>query len=134
MLPTPPYNDAFVSLLAQLEKLMIRKGEPMRARAYQKAQQSIMLYDKPITDVSQISDLKGIGKTIIAKFNEYISTGKLEAIEKEKLNPMYVFTNIYGVGPKKAQDLIKNGVTTIAQLRDNQSLLNDKQQLGLKIL
>ena len=132
MLPTPPYNDAFVSLLAQLEKLMIRKGEPMRARAYQKAQQSIMLYDKPITDVSQISDLKGIGKTIIAKFNEYISTGKLEAIEKEKLNPMYVFTNIYGVGPKKAQDLIKNGVTTIAQLRDNQSLLNDKQQLGLK--
>ena len=130
--PTPPYNDEFISLLGQLEKLMIRKGEPMRARAYQKAQQSLMLYDKPITDLKQIADLKGIGKTILAKFQEYIDTGKLQAIEKEKENPMFIFTNIYGVGPKKAQDLIKKGITTIAQLREKQSELNDKQKLGLQ--
>lgn len=130
--PTPPYNDAFISLLGQLEKLMVRKGEPMRARAYQKAQQSIMLYDKPITDVKQIADLKGVGKTILAKFQEFIDTGKLTAIEKEKSNPLLVFTNIYGVGPKKAEDLIKKGITTIAQLRENQDQLNDKQKLGLQ--
>ena len=131
-MPTPPYNEAFVDLLGQLEKLMTRKGEPMRARAYQKAQQSLMLYDKPITDVKQISDLKGIGKTILTKFQEFVDTGKLQAIEKEKSNPLYLFTNIYGVGPKKAQGLIKKGITTIAQLRENEGELNDKQRLGLQ--
>ena len=131
-LPKPPYNEAFISLLTQLEKLMMRKGEPMRARAYQKAQQSLMLYDKPITDVKQIADLKGIGKTIIAKFHEYIDTGKLSAIEKEKNNPLFLFTNIYGVGPKKAEELIKKGITTIAQLREHTDELNDKQRLGLQ--
>lgn len=131
-LPKPPYNDAFIGLLGQLEKLMIRKGEPMRARAYQKAQQSLMLYEEPITDLKQIADLKGIGKTILTKFDEFIKTGKLQAIEKEKANPMYVFTNIYGVGPKKAEALVAKGITTIAQLRENQDELNDKQKLGLQ--
>lgn len=131
-LPKPPYNDSFIELLGQLEKLMLRKGEAMRARAYQKAQQSLMLYEEDILDIKQIADLKGIGKTIIAKFEEFIKTGKLNAIEKEKSNPLLVFTNIYGVGPKKAEDLIKKGITTIAQLRENQDQLNDKQKLGLQ--
>ena len=127
-----PYNEAFVSLLEKLEKIMIQKGEPFRARAYQKAQQSIMLYKEPITSLDQIKDLKGVGKTILAKFQEYLDTGKLNAIEKEKENPMFLFTNIYGVGPKKAQALIDKGITTIAQLRDNQDQLNDKQKIGLE--
>ena len=128
----PPYNEAFVSLLGTLEKLMIQKGEPFRARAYQKAQQSIMLYKKPINSLDQIKDLKGVGKTILAKFEEYLKTGKLKAIEKEKENPLFIFTNIYGVGPKKAQALIAKGITTIAQLRENQDELNDKQKIGLE--
>tara|TARA_B110000858_G_scaffold197500_3_gene259380 strand:+ start:1974 stop:5336 length:3363 start_codon:yes stop_codon:yes gene_type:complete len=131
-LPKPPYNDAFIGLLGQLEKLMIRKGEPMRARAYQKAQQSLMLHEEPITDLKQIGDLKGIGKTIMTKFDEFIKTGKLHAIEKEKANPMFVFTNIYGVGPKKAEALVAKGIKTIAQLRENKDELNDKQKLGLQ--
>ena len=68
----------------------------------------------------------------MAKFQEFIDTGKLAAIEKEKSNPLLVFTNIYGVGPKKAEDLIKKGITTIAQLRENKDQLNDKQKLGLQ--
>jgi len=130
--PKPPYNDAFISLLGQLEKLMVRKGEPMRARAYQKAQQSLILYDKNITTIEEIADLKGIGKTILTKFQEFIDTGKLKAIEQEKTNPLLIFTNIYGVGPKKAQELIGKGIVDIAGLRNNQDELNDKQKLGLQ--
>lgn len=130
--PTPPYNDDFISLLGKLEKVMIRKGEHMRARAYQKAQQSLVLYDKDITHVEEIAHLKGIGKTILAKFQEFIDTGKLKTLEQEKTNPMLVFTNIYGVGPKKAEELVGKGIVDIAGLRDNQDELNDKQKLGLK--
>ena len=128
----PPYNKDFLSLLNQLEKIMAMKGDNMRARAYQKAQQAIILYQEPINNVEQISQLKGIGKTILEKFQEYIETGKIEAIEKEKSNPLVIFTNIYGVGPKKAQDLVKKGITTIAQLRDHQDHLSSSQKLGLK--
>ena len=130
--PKPPYNDSFIALLGKLEQLMNKKGEPMRGRAYQKAQQSLIMYDNPITDVNQVSDLKGIGKTILSKFQEYIDTGKLQAIEKEKKNPLLLFTNIYGVGPKKAHELIKTGITTISQLRKHPKELNDKQKLGLQ--
>ena len=131
-LPQPPFNDAFIGILGQLEVLMMRKGEIMRGRAYQKAQQSLMLHPEPITDLKQIAHLKGIGKTIMAKLEEFIKTGKLNAIEKEKANPMYVFTNIYGVGPKKAEALVAKGITTIAQLREHKDELNEKQKLGLQ--
>ena len=127
-----PYNDVFIDLLGKLEKIMSRKGEPMRARAYQKAQQSLMLYDKPINSVAELAPLKGIGKTMLSKFQEYIDTGKISAIEKEKNNPLILFTNIYGVGPKKADDLVKKGITTIEELRKNTGELNDKQKLGLQ--
>ena len=39
-----------------------------------------------MNNVQQISHLKGIGNTILEKFQEYIDTGKLNAIEKEKNN------------------------------------------------
>ena len=132
LVPAPPYNDSLITLLGRLEKLMNQKGEAMRGRAYQKAQQSLMLYDKPITNLDQIKGLNGIGKTILSKFKEYIETGKLQAIEKEKENPILIFTNIYGVGPKKAEDLVKKGITTLAQLHGHPEELNDKQKLGLR--
>ena len=45
-----------------------------------------------------------------------------------------MFTDVYGIGPKKAQELVKkHSVTTIQELRDRQDdLLNDVQKKGLK--
>ena len=127
------YNEEFIGILAELENYMSKKGEFMRSRAYQKAQEAIMTYPENITDVDQISSLRGIGKTITAKLNEYIKTGKVEALEKEKRNPIHVFTSIYGVGPKKAQQLIKDGIDSIAELRKRQdSVLTETQRMGLK--
>ena len=128
----PPYNDLFLARLNELEKIMMMKGDFMRARAYQKAQQAIMLYSDPITNVDQIKDLKGIGKTIIEKFEEYIKTGKIDAIEKEKNNPLIAFTNVYGIGPKKAKDLISSGITSIEELRKHEDKLSSSQKLGLQ--
>ena len=130
--PTPPYNKQFIEKLNELETLMQKKGEFMRSRAYNKAQQALIVFKGDINSVDQIKDLKGIGKTITKKMEEYVTTGKIEAIEKEKLNPIYIFTNIYGVGPKKAQDLVDKGISTIVQLRENTDLLNDNQKLGLQ--
>jgi DNA ligase (NAD+) len=126
------YNAEFISLLEQLNKYMLKKGEVFRARAYQNAMESLMIYKEPIYNIKQIEHLPGIGKTIIEKFTEYLETGKLKAIEKEKENPIHLFTEVYGIGPKKAEELVKNGITTISELNKHSDMLNNNQKIGLK--
>jgi len=126
-------NKSLLGILGELEELMKLKGEPFRARAYHNAAESIMLYQKPITDIKQLQGLPGIGKTIMTKFNEYISTGKLKILELAKGDPLYLFPKIYGIGPKKAKELVAAGVLTLKELRARQDeLLNKNQKVGLK--
>ena len=128
------YNTEFIKLLSELEELMKKKGEFFRARAYTKAKEKLILYKNPITEVNQLKDIKGIGNTILNKLQEYVDTGKLQVLEKAKDNPVYLLTGVYGIGPKKANELVKkHNVKTIAELRDRQDeLLNDVQKKGLK--
>ena len=128
------HNQKFIKLLEQLESIMSKKGEHFRARAYAKAREAIIVYNKPITEVNQLKGVRGIGSTILTKFQTYLDTGTLSVIEKAKTDPLFIFTEIYGVGPKKADELIKkHNVKTIAELRKRQDeLLNDVQKKGLK--
>ena len=131
---TMTYNTKFVKVLEQLESLMMKKGEHFRARAYTKAKESIILFKEPITEVAQLKSLRGIGNTILTKLQEYVDTGTLVVLEKAKTNPMFIFIDVYGIGPKKASELVKkHNVKTIAELRKRQDeLLNDVQKKGLK--
>jgi len=137
---TARYNEDFIKILDELYSILSRQGEPFRAKAYQKAQETIITFKDDITDpVKQLKGLPGIGETILAKFEEYVKTGTLAILEKERNNPINLFTQIHGIGPKKAQELVGLGITTIDQLRymcecknDNSVKLNDKQSLGLK--
>ena len=127
------YNQDFIDILEKLNNIMMKQGEPFRARAYQKAQETIMAYPSDITDPSQLKGLPGIGDTIMEKLNEYVQTGTLAVLEREKTNPINILADVYGIGPKKAKELVDNGITTIEQLRARQDeLLNDIQKVGLK--
>jgi DNA ligase (NAD+) len=126
-------NESLLRILGELEELMKLKGEPFRARAYHNASESIMLHQKPITDIKQLQGTSGIGKTIMEKFNEYVTTGKLKTLERAKGDPLYLFPKIYGIGPKKAKQLIAAGVLTLKELRKRQDeLLTKNQKTGLK--
>jgi NAD-dependent DNA ligase len=132
-LPTGRLNEKFIELMEKLSGIMLKQGEPFRARAYQKAQETIISYNGDITSPSQLKGLPGIGDTIMEKLNEYVKTGTLKVIERENLNPVNILGEIYGVGPKKAKELVDSGITTIDQLREKQDLvLNDTQKVGLK--
>ena len=127
------YNEEFIDLLDKLSGIMMKHGEPFRAKAYQKAQDSILKYNGSITSVIQLEGLPGIGATIMEKFKEYVETGTLRIIELEKTNPVNILTDVYGIGPKKAEELVKAGIKTIAELRARQDeLLNDIQKIGLQ--
>ena len=126
------WNDEFVSVLGELEAIMNRKGEAHRARAYKTGQETIMAFSEPITDVGQLEGLKGIGPKIVSKLKEYKTTGQIQALERLKKDPISLLTKVYGIGGKKAQQLVSEGITTIEQLRQRTELLNDKQIIGLK--
>ena len=136
-----PMNKKIVDALGELYRIMMQRGEPFRARAYQRAQQEIYKYPDDIKSVDQIKDLPNIGATIFEKLQELEKTGNISAIEKhkqivleeEKL-PVNIFSKIYGVGPKGAKQLVDRGITTIEELKkpENIKLLNEKQKIGLQ--
>lgn len=131
-LPTGRLNEKFIELMEKLADIMLKQGEPFRARAYQKAQETIMAYPNDILSPNDLKGKPGIGETIMEKLNEYVQTGTLKVIEREKNNPVNILADVYGIGPKKAKDLVDKGITSISQLRENQDLLNDVQKVGLK--
>ena len=126
-------NEEFISILGELNDLMTLQGEPFRARAYGKAQETVMTYNGDITSVEQLKDKSGIGSTIMNKLTEYVETGTLKVLERERQNPINILSKIYGIGPKKAKELVDEGITSIEALRKVQDKkLNAKQKLGLK--
>lgn len=130
---TTRLNEQFMDLLEKIYAIMISQGEVFRARAYKNAIETITMYPGDIVNVSQLEGQRGIGKTILAKLNEYVETGTLRLLEREKNNPLNIFTQIYGIGPKKAKSLVASGITTLEQLQEVATTqLNDKQQIGLK--
>ena len=126
------FNEEFIKILSELNDIMMRQGEPFRAKAYRQAAESIMLFPNDITDPKQLQGVKGIGKTIMNKLNEYVETGTLKVLERERTNPLNQLTKVYGIGPKKAKELIEKGITSIADLQKNQDLLTDNMKIGLK--
>jgi len=131
-LPSGRLNEKFIELMEQLADIMLKQGEPFRARAYQKAQETIMAYPSDIMSPNDLKGKPGIGSTIMEKLNEYVETGTLKVLEREKNNPVNILAEVYGIGPKKAKELVDNGITSIAQLRENQQMLNDIQKVGLR--
>jgi len=125
-------NEKFIELMDKMSDIMLKNGELFRSRAYQKAQETIMSYPKNINSPLDLKGYPGIGETIMEKLKEYIETGTLKILEREKNNPINILAEVYGIGPKKAKELVKNGITTISQLRENEQMLNDVQKVGLR--
>lgn len=125
-------NEKFIDMLEKLSKIMLSRGEVHRARAYQKAQETIMAFPDTINDPKQLQGKRSIGPIMMEKMNEFFETGTLKILEREKVNPVNIFAEIYGVGPKKAKELVDKGIASIAELREKQGELNDIQRVGLK--
>jgi len=131
MTSTTRLNEIFIQLMETLADIMTKRGEPFRARAYQKAQGTILSFPEDIFHCEQLKGKPSIGPAIMEKLCEYVEKGTVDIIEKYKNNPVTILSDVYGIGPKKAVELVNNGITSIAKLRENQQLLNDIQRVGL---
>ena len=127
-------NEELIDILNEFGQLLNAQGELFRARAYINAADQIALVREDITTIDEIKKLPRVGKTIIKKIEEYLNTGKIAALEKERLNPIVQLTKVFGIGPKKALDLISKGITSIDELKKNTDGLTENMKIGLKYL
>ena len=90
----------------------------------------ICFHETLLTNSSQV------GQKIAEKIDEFLTTGKLRKLEKIRTDDTSVainlMTRVAGIGPAKAQDLVREGITTLDALRKNQDKLNKQQKIGLK--
>jgi len=135
------YRLKIIEDLELLRKKEQQERNVFKVRAYDKVIKQLSDYKNPIYTINDISSIEGIGERIRTKIQEILETGKLAAAEAVKedsgINAIDTIMKIYGIGPVKASDLIKNhSIRTIADLRaeitKTPSLLNDKQKIGLK--
>jgi DNA polymerase IV len=93
---------------------------------------------RTVEDLPLATKGDGLGKEVRAKIAKIIADGSLEISPevRARATALDVVQKIYGVGPKKAEDLIAAGYTTIAQIRAavaNKTLkLNRNQLVGLQ--
>jgi len=127
-------NATFIKILEKVQSIKSKKGDFMGAKAAQRAVDALILYNKEIETPQELKAIKNVGASTVAKYKEFMKTGTLKFIENFKNDPINLFTNVYGIGPKKAAQLVNDDkVTTIAELREYQEhLLNDVQKKGLK--
>ena len=116
----------------RLSTAMSQLGEPMRAKAYKTAEESILSMTEDIRSVQDLANQPGIGPTIKTKLQEYLETGKIKALEEYENKPEIKLAEIYGIGPKKAKELVAQGITTIDELRARPDLLNAVQKKGIQ--
>lgn len=121
-----------LKILREYEEIM---KEPYKAKAYDKVIDAIELYDKQIKTPEDVKEIAGVGKKIEDKILQYLDTGKMEAVERAREHPKYIFgkqlMNIYGIGPAKIDELMRV-VSSIDELKSRPELLNEKQKIGLK--
>ncbi len=120
-------NEKIIECLSKLAEK--EKFHPFKSKAYKTAIISISQYPDEITSSNQVKTLPGIGKGILEKIDNILNN--TFTIDNDIFT---ILTNIYGVGEKKAIELIeKHNITDLLTLKSRQDeLLNDKQKIGLK--
>ena len=130
------YKHEFISILNEYSDLLQKRGDYIKSKIYRRAHDNLVNYSEPVYKVEELSKLSGFGPGITNLLNEYVSSGKINVLERERNRPENVLSEIYGVGPKKARELVNNGITSVSKLREahneNPKLLNDVQVKGLK--
>jgi DNA polymerase/3'-5' exonuclease PolX len=135
------FKSKIIAELQVLERLAVAETAGVfKARAYSSAIKTIKTWPpiRSLEDVPAAAKGDGIGKEIRVKIGKIIENGELDIDPEARMRAhcFEAFQGIYGVGPKKAEDLIAMGMRSIADVRAalaaNPKLLNRNQQVGLR--
>jgi DNA polymerase beta len=129
---------AIAAKLAPICEAYKCSGSLHKYHAYRIAIDSIKRYaGGPVTSSGQLKDLKGVGKSMLAKIDELLATGALQQEAQVRADPVQqaltLFTAIHGIGPVLARKLVvEQGLRTLDELEALGSQLAPQVRLGLK--
>ena len=141
--------NEFNNLIYQINYILVnfdlsdkeKTREEYRLKSLTTSLNIIKNFNKPLKDnqnIIELSKLKGIGKGTIDRIKEINKSGKLSEIVINKNSQQY-FNNlikIYGIGPKYAFKLLKQGIKSIDELKtaikNNKVKITNNIRLGIK--
>jgi len=131
------FKEKIINHLLYIKQYELANNNRYKATAYQRVILQLVNYKKPIITYNDFVQNIKAGDRINKKVEELIKKGKInyeeENIKKDKYYKLREELNkIFGIGEMKIKMLIKEGITSIDDLKRNQHLLNDKQKIGLK--
>jgi DNA polymerase (family 10) len=116
-------NDEVAALLKEYAELtQITGGDPFRVRNYEKAARSVRGWTGDLggLDARGLQAIPGVGASIAAKIAEYLSSGRIAALEELRSQiPAGVLelTRVPGLGPKRAVQLSRElGIASVEDL------------------
>jgi len=125
------------NIIKYLKTMRNNAENTFQIRAYEKVIKNLEKIKEPILNYEQIENIDGAGKKTKLKFKEIIETGKLKAADMVAKNDIKSeLLQVYGIGPKKAKDLVdKYKIKSIEDLRQKSSkdpeILTEAQKIGL---
>jgi DNA polymerase (family 10) len=121
----PRANDAVeAALLEYAELLSITSADPYKPRSYEKAARSIGGFHADVStlDAKGVLGIPNVGKSIGEKVEEFLSSGRIEALEelREQIpDGVRRLMAVPGLGPKKANALYRElGIASVEELAD----------------
>lgn len=133
--------DDVIHVLEEFQAYHKSLGNDREATQYGKAIASIRSSNiKRISSGNELVSLPWVGKGIAKKIDEFIKTGKVGLLEEFKNDPKVQafreLNQVFGVGPKKAMELVRQGVRSVNDLKkkvkNGNIRLTRSQSLGLK--
>jgi len=130
-------NRAIAKLLRELAANASNVGQDQyRSMAYRRAATTLSNHPTPIASGEEARKLYGIGKSIGAKIDEYLQSGKIQAVEKIRASKnnraINELASVLGIGPKKAKKFAERGINTLDDLKKHKEELTNAQKIGLK--
>lgn len=103
--------------------------------AYTKASSALKRHPKKITSGEEASKVRGVGKSIAEKIDEFLKFGHMKKLEElsndELVRTLQLFCSIWGVGPSTAKTWYSQGFRTLDDIK-TKAKLSAQQAIGLK--
>ena len=135
-------NNEIARIFSNIGNMLDIAGEnPFKVRAYKNASRNILSLDEDLKSYAaknEIENIKGVGKDLAKKIQEFIDTGKIQYYEdlKKKIpEDLIDILGIQGIGPKLLSTLYNDfGVMSITDLENiiDSTELKETKGVGTK--
>ncbi|XP_032944542.1 DNA-directed DNA/RNA polymerase mu isoform X2 [Rhinolophus ferrumequinum] len=136
--PTPVthHNTSFSEALETLAEAAAFEGSEGRLLSFCRSASVLKALPSPVTALSQLQGLPHFGEHSCRVVQELLERGVCDEVERVRLSERYqsmkLFTGIFGVGVRTADQWYREGLRTLDDVREQVQRLTRQQKAGLQ--